>query len=473
MQDHVKFLAVDDVTEWADQLKQATEEYFVNKQRFAKARVRGFTAYNAVQADSQIEVGGWDLVLLDMNLGEGSSRKGARERISGLDLLGDIARGNRAYFVIIVTGAVTDPDLEKFYGQDTAALLRLGAMNEAVKRMPASRVRILHKPNAKSVREAIKKLHEQLCSALDQYCSVSIERNIFRPLPGDPKLWEICFNGGPRITIPTVEPYKMIRSALAQPDRAFKVIQLMQALANSSGRDEATAPAEKKNSAPARNITNMDSPRHQEDVVSGADGLDFTEIDGFEVTGYAPVDTDEGTLSLEDIIGSLLYANRRGLPLATAVQSFAESDIKEEVLLAVPGAAARWAAKGSAADGVFGSNSAAAELMALVRDLRPLLTPIRERWLKKKAAEIAAPVKRAKTRSKIRVAKGVDTDEMMLCRQHWKRFHSKAYIGGHPALKEFQTHILEWIPRGAPTTKGHLHYKPPGSGEFCPFWLTK
>jgi len=470
MQDHLKFLAVDDIPEWADGLKHATEDYFVNERKFARAKVRGFTAYNATQADAHIAGGGWDLVLLDMNLAEGSARKGARERISGLDLLGDIARGNRAYFVIVVTGAVTDKSLEKFYGRETAALLRFGALNEAVKRMPASRIRILHKPEEKTAEQAMDLLRPQLCSALDQYCSVSLERNLFRALPGDEKLLEICYNGGPRLTLPFDAPFRTIQSALAQPNRMLKVNELIQRLAHSSGKGGAVVLPEDGAVVSKGRQVDADYRGHQGDEVSGVDGLDWEEMDGYGVTGslHAPADTSEGAIPIETLVGGLLAASGRGLNLEQAIKGIIDMGVEERVLLSIPGVASAWAKDGQGASVEFGIDDASSKLMKLVRELKPVLEPVKARWLKAKAG--SEGVTRQKGKKTVRVTMADDTREMELARQHWARFKKK--IKARPALSHFYKHIVEWVPRD-PSTRGHLYYRPPTGDDLCPFWLTE
>ena len=463
MQNHVKYLVVDDVPEWANNVGTAVRDYFESKQSFAKARIREVSAYDATQADQRISEGGWDLVMLDMNLGAGAGKS----RISGLDLLGEIAAGNKAYFVIIVTGAVTDPTLEKVYGKDTAALLRLGALNEAVRKMPASRVRILHKPEGLSPDKAIKALRPHLESALDQYCSVSLERNIFRPLPGDPGLWEICYNGGPRITLKHEEHYKLIRSGLAQPSRAIKLIQMIQSLAQSSGRGGATIVSEPKIATRRKGAADLEYSGHQNDDVDSLDRLDFHEMDGFSISDSVPVDTDEGTLDLELLIHALLNAHVRGLDLRDAINNMVES-YGEPVVISLPGRAAAWAARGDDACRKFNSNDAPPELMSLARALKLHLAPMREKWLKSKGE--GQPSGSGKNSGKVRVARGVDMPELALARQHWSRF--KKAIGNRPALATFREHMIQWVDR-SPTAKGHFHYRPPGGTELCPFWLTE
>lgn len=467
MQNHVKYLVVDDVLEWAEAIGSTVRNYFEDRCGFAKSRVRDFSAFHPKQADQLITDGGWDLVTLDMNLGEAA----AKSRISGLDLLGEIAAGNKAYFVIIVTGAVNDPDLEKIYGKETAALLRFGALNEAVKKMPASRVRILHKPEGLEPGEAMKTLRPHLESALDQYCSVSRERNIFRPLPGDPDLWEVCYNGGPRITIKHEEPFKLIRSALAQPNRALKVIQLIQALADSSGKTATILTSADKAKAHRKSARDLEYRGHQSDDVSGTDGLDWSEMDGFSTSDHSPVDTSDGAISMETLLGGLLLAQSKRLDLRTVLLNYSDS-FGENVLLSLPAVAAHWAKKGETADQEFGQEDAPSKLMRLVEQLKPLILPIREKWVavKEKERTTGGNPNKKVSKGKIRVARGVDTAEHALARQHWSRF--KKSVSKRPALAEFHDHMRMWVDR-SPTAKGHFHYRPPDGGQLCPFWLTE
>jgi DNA-binding NtrC family response regulator len=207
MQDHIKYLIVEDRADWSKALNREVADYFSEMRGLAKQRIKPSTAYDGDQANDQLRDGAFDLVTLDMNLGEGASRS----KISGLDVLAQIARNNSAYFVLIITGAVNDPALEKLYGREAASLMRYGALNEAVKCLPAERVRILNKPGDAKVADAMEKIRTQLHSALDQYCNVSLERNIFRP---DPRFkgkgrgpWQVRYNGGERLAIPHINGF--------------------------------------------------------------------------------------------------------------------------------------------------------------------------------------------------------------------------------------------------------------------------
>jgi len=467
MQDHLKFLVVEDHPAWSEGIASAVRDYFQDRCGFSRARVRDFSAMTARQADQLISEGGWDLVMLDMNLGEGAGAG----KISGLDLLGEIAAGNKAYFVIIVTGAVNDPTLEKVYGPETAAILRFGAMNEAVRKMPAARVRILHKPPTEDPTAALETLRPQLESALEQYCSVSLERNVFRPLPGDPGLWEMCYNGGPRLTLKHAEPFQLIRSALSQPNRALKVIQLVQALAHSSGKAGAVIPEDRASKAHLHGTAELEYRGHQEDVVDGVDGLDWSEMSGYSILGGTPVDTDEGSVPVECLIGALLMARSRSLDLERILDEF-EASFGIGVLLSLPAISAKCAEDGEKACRDFNSDDAPANLMALSQSLKVALAPRRERWLQEREAlAVASPTSGKRPKSgKIRVSKGTESAELVLARQHWQRF--KKILAARPALAEFREHMIQWIDR-SPTAKGHLHYRPPGGDDLCPFWWTE
>jgi len=464
MQDHIRYLVVEDRPDWSQALNREVTDYFAGMRGLSRQRIKANTAYDGDQANDQLRDGSFDLVTLDMNLGQSASGS----KISGLDVLAQIARNNSAYFVLIITGAVNDPELEKNYGPEAAALMRYGALNEAVKRLPAERVRILNKPGDAKAANAIDKIRSQIHSALDQYCNVSRERNIFRPLPGNPDLWEVRYNGGERMNIPHAEPYQMIRSALAQPGRALPVIQLMQRIAQGSGQSATVVENEKERKPGTLRPSSIDYAGHQEDDVSGDDGLDWSEMEGFSVEDHAPVYFNDQQFHIEDLIGALLAAQRAG----TLQESLPEivNFCGEEVLLTIPAKAMEWAKRGDAADTVFRRDDASSSLAALAAQLRPLLRPIYLRLQAKKEAEAAGREKAPKTKKNIRVAQAVDTPEMKLARAHWKRF--KEYIGRREMLGDFLEHVRLWIPRD-PTTKGHLHYRPPTSSDLYPFWLTE
>lgn len=474
MQQHVKYLVVEDEPKWSAALTEAVRTYFEDEIGLYKARILDDSALNGDQGLQRLKAGTYDLVTLDMNLGAG----GSKSKISGLDLLGRIADGNRAFFVIIVTGAVNDPSLERIYGKEAAALMRYGALNEAVKKLPAERVRILHKPDATGAADAMEKLLPHLHSALDQYRSVSLERNVFRPYPRSKSLWEVRYNGGPRMTIPAREPFELIRSALAQPNREMKVIQLVQAIAQSSGKGGAIKPQDSQASMSRRNAgeaKDLNSPDAQGTEMADRDsagaeteygsGLDFRDLEKMESPDHVPVDTKEGTITLEVLIGALLMARRQRYPLQPVIDAFVDQ-YGEGPLLLLPGKIKHYAGRPQRAEEEFQIDSASGRLAELNVELNPIIAPLRESVEAAKKAGVAPTGKSKKTR----VSTGHDSKELQNARAHWKR--ARKYLRDHEELEEFVAHIEKCVERGI-TAKGHIHYMPADGSEFPPFWLTE
>jgi hypothetical protein len=263
------------------------------------------------------------------------------------------------------------------------------------------------------------------------------------------------------MTIEHIEAFKLIRSALAQPNRALKVIQLIHALARSSGRHGATLLPKEEPPSPKKGATRGES-REDQGRDQLPDLLGWEELGGFGITEGPPIDTGEGTITMETLISACLLAQQQKLDFQTLVDSYVES-YGEPVVVSLVGRAAAWAARGEKAKNEFGRNNAPAELKSLVHTLKPLVAPMREKWL----AERGKTKPRA---SKQRVARGVDTPEFALARAHWSRF--KKAINKRPSLADFYEHMVQWVDR-SPTVKGHFHYRPPNGDQRCPFWLTE
>ena len=452
MQQHVKYLVVEDESEWSNAISDELRSYFEDECVLYKARVRNDSAYDGDQALQRIKSTSFDLVTLDMNLGPGASKS----KISGLDLLGDIADSNRAFFVIIVTGAVNDPNLERLYGREAAALMRYGAMNEAVKKLPAERVRILHKPDAKNIQNAMTELVPHLRSALDQYCAVSRERNIFRPFPGSDSLWEVRYNGGPRLTIPASETFELIRSALAQPNREMKIIQLVQSIAHSSGKAGAIRPVDAQKAVARRQA-------------GDETGIDWEDTEQMGTPDHCPVDTIEGTITLEVLIGALLMARRQSLPLEPIMTRFRD-EYGAGPLLRLPGKIREYARGPQKAEEEFQVEKAARALDELLLELGPGFRELREEMSASKSESGKRQETKDQPKAKTRVTTGRDTKEMILARKHWER--AREYLLRHPLLSDFVTHVDKCVERGL-TAKGHIHYVPTDGSEFAPFWLTE
>jgi len=288
-----------------------------------------------------------------------------------------------------------------------------------------------------------------LHSALDQYCSVSLERNIFRPFPGGDSLWEVRFNGGPRLTIPASETFELIRSALAQPNREMKVIQLIQAIAQSSGKLGAIEP---------RSVQSAVSSH----AVDDESGLDFNDAAQMETPDHAPVDMKEGTITLEVLIGALLLGRQQSLPLGEIIAQFA-AQYGHGPLLLLPGKIKHYAGRPQRAEEEFQIDNAARSLEELYVELKPLVEQLRPTGKEDLAAE------KSKKRSTVRVSTGKDCKELQLARAHWKR--ARKYLSKFSLLTDFVAHIEKCVDRGF-TAKGNIHYAPSDT-EFPPFWLTE
>src|ERR1035438_1581574 len=100
MQDHVKYLVIEDINKWSQAINTALKRYFLDRVGMSEERIRAFSAYDGDQANQLLTAQMFDLLTLDMNLSEGTSGS----KISGPDLLPQIAdlQGEKgAYFIII------------------------------------------------------------------------------------------------------------------------------------------------------------------------------------------------------------------------------------------------------------------------------------------------------------------------------------------------------------------------------------
>jgi hypothetical protein len=488
VQQHVKYLVVEDESEWASAISARVHSYFETKLRFQKSMVRSETAYDGDQGMERLAIGGFDLVTLDLNLGSGASKS----KISGLDLLGAIAERNSAFFVIILTGAVSDPSLEQMYGAKIAALMRVGAMNAAVKSLPAERVHFLNKPTGKEFNTSIEDLGPHLDSALDQYCTVSRERNIFRPCPGDGLLWEVRYNGGPRLTIPSSKSFELIRRALAKPTQELRIIQLVQSMfankvlvADIEGADsqinaerqdlgDNVEPEDLGDNIEPEDLGDNVEPQDlgDDETDAGLDDDDVGDIrrratrgrksswvdSGFQVTERAPAAVIQDTVNYEVLIGGLLLAREQGLPLEMFVEEFRDR-YGAGPLFRIPKRIREYVADRNRAEQQFGRANASNELSKVLLELTPILRGLGVRSITKDGS-----------RRVERVAAGIDTRELALARKHWER--AMGSLKEHRLLAEFVGHLESRVLRG-PAAKGRIHYWPTGGSESAPFWLTE
>lgn len=181
---------------------------------------------------------------------------------------------------------------------------------------------------------------------------------------------------------------------------------------------------------------------------------------------HSPVDTDEGTVTLEVLVGALLLTQRQSLSISDTMKAF-KHEYGIGPLLLLPAKIREYSKNRQRAEQEFGIAKADEKLAELYDILVPILKPYRNHY-EMEAGE--GKMKEKNTTKKTRVARGHDTPELRLARAHWKR--ARAALCKYPALKEFVIHIEGCVERGL-TAKGHIHYLPTDGSELTPFWLTE
>jgi len=485
MQDHITYLVIEDINKWTQGINNALKHYFVHRVGMAEERIRAFSAYDGDQANQLLSAGTFDLLTLDMNLSGGTSGS----KISGRDLLlqlPDLSGEIGAYFIIIITGAIHEgAQLEVLYGRDAAARMRYGAYNEAVQRIPAERVRIIHKPNTRDVEAGIKEMIPHLYSALDQYCNVSRERNIFRPLSGcktkgKKRYWEFRYNGGPRRDIAETPGFEMCRSALATPNLEMRIIALMKALARSSGvMPTVTNPVDSADPRiKAESEELIQEGQHISLIVGGEDarsegalGFDFDDLAGLSILPDSPVDANIGgtVVPVETLILGLLDVRRSGGDLMELLQKCVrDMDLPIGSLRAIPARIAYYLDRKHhiQAKNEFGGDDTIGRLADLLNELKPVINRIAS--CDPASSRSAQPDQPKAKPHKVRLSISDDPKETKNARQHWKRVLRELRLHEQRALA---SHIEKHMKRGN-RAPGRLTYHFDPKDGFPPFWLT-
>jgi hypothetical protein len=239
----------------------------------------------------------------------------------------------------------------------------------------------------------------------------------------------------------------------------MKVIQLIQKLAQSSGKMGAVTISE-----PAKS---QKAPLSSE----SEEAVDGSEYGGFNTSDHAPVDTSEGPIDIELLIRGLLSTRKKGDDLATLMEQIVrDMNIDGSIFLVMPAKIRDYIGNPEEAESEFGDN-APSRLRELYTDLFPLLE-------KYKKLSLSPKKDKQTTGKKTRVSIGTDTKEMKLARKHWRRvgdalrqYRSKKDAITVLSLNDFIEHIEGCVERGV-KTKGHIHYRPDNRDGFTPFWLT-
>lgn len=477
MQQHVKYLVVEDEEDWRKGLARELDRYFRERCHLDDERIISDTAADADQANTRLKnLRRVDLVTLDMRLDNPHSKS----KVSGLQLLGKIAERNQAFFVIIITGAINDPGLETVYGEH-AALIRYGLMNEAVKLLPAARVRILHKPRNNNVAAALRALRPYLHSALDQYRSVSRERYIFRPFvrrKGKDTLWQFCFDGGDVAIASEVQGFEIYRSALHQPNREMKIIALLRAIAAGSGAQPAVPrlegayaiePAE-STGTPSESTSKPPGVRSKPDPRTAKQSLDPKDLEKMTVLEGIPSDVS-GDIEPELIIRLLLQTRRSGGDMKRILDATA-AEYGSWIVRSVPPRIRYYLAweHRTKADNEFNGTigydqKTHISLEEVLNEVEPLI----QRLELRDAAQTASAAKSEDGSEKAKVRSGTDTKELERARtQRVRAMDELRKLGLDDMVAHFKRHMKE-----GEELKGRICYKFDKEDDFPPFWLTE
>jgi CheY-like chemotaxis protein len=208
-------LIVEDLKNWRKALREDLGKRFNAFQHYRQVEID--TAEDGDEALSFLKAGRkYDFVALDVNLdpdGEGSPGP------SGLDVLEEIEVQNAAFFVALVTGAVTDPTLEQRYGPEAAAVMQVGLQCEAAKYFPPERIRVVNKPASGNFSDQWKSVANALGGVVEAFEYAAAWRFVFRPIKRDGKFWELRWNGGHFVRIPDKAGLAEIRYILKCVDR--------------------------------------------------------------------------------------------------------------------------------------------------------------------------------------------------------------------------------------------------------------
>lgn len=478
MQQHVRYLVVEDEDDWRTGLKAEIDRYFL-KRGLEKDWIIGDTARDADEANTRLKAQKRvDLLTLDMRLDSDRSKS----KVSGLQLLGKVAERNQAFFVIVITGAANDPALEKVY-KEHAALIRYGLMNEAVKLLPASRVRILNKPQRGSPKAALKALLPHLHSALDQYCAVSRDRYIFRPLArrkGKDTLWQFCFDGGEVKTAVEVQGFEIYRSALHQPNRELKITALINAIGAGSGAyaavprlqgayaidqaEEAAPRAEGSGKSP-----NVQGVRGGSDPRAAVQVVDPRELKGMTILDGAGPNVVTGDIDPELIIRAILAARRSGDNVDRLLNGFAEA-YGLWLVKSVPSRIRYYLMRenSKAAGNEFhGAIRHGGSTRTALEEVLEEVEPVIQRLAENSSANVrhANP---APGTPKAKVRSGSDTKELVRARKQRDRAMDELRSLG---LTDMVAHFEEYMKEGE-DLRGRICYKFK-EDEFPLFWLTE
>jgi len=241
----IRMLIVEDETELFSTLKKLYRDAFAAHGFTSITIEEAKTAGEADELARQAKSNPYDLVSLDVNLGDSD--------YTGLDVLATLKRFRSAWMVSLLTGVETDKSADHTMGQEKAENLRKQLRRDAYSSFPAERLIVVEKPSITLPSEEYDLLLENRISQIALiYEEIARLRYIFRPIEvvrmervkskkGQPKPkrkfietesrhWQIRFDCGDIRTLPDRAGLKTLHHLLSMdrndsltPEEAFVI----------------------------------------------------------------------------------------------------------------------------------------------------------------------------------------------------------------------------------------------------------
>lgn len=345
----IRMLIVEDDKDLLARLKHLYREAFAN-QGFGSVTIeQAETVIEARDLARQAQPNPYDLVSLDVNLGDADS--------TGLDVLASLKRFRSAWMVALLTGVETDKSLDKTMGADKAGKIRRHLRRDAYARFPAERLMVVEKPSATLPDDESKQL---LANRIQQialiYEEVARLRYIFRPIEvvslervkankgkGKPKRqfieseslhWQIRFNCGDIRTLTDRAGLRTLHHLLSM-DRS-ESLPAEQALAIEP-RVEKEEPSQPVGADPVAAYFESQGIRwsalsatEQENLIKAALSLRFkryVELRGFEASEDISPEEEEQLARIEKELGPLADAAEAAYQRLTPSDRHAEREM--------------------------------------------------------------------------------------------------------------------------------------------------
>lgn len=225
----IRILVLDDEPPVLQKLKSLYRDIFAGKGFDSVIVEEAATAQEAKQLARGAEKNPYDLVSLDVNLGD--------PVVTGLNVLGAFRRFESAWMAVLLTGVGADKTLDATLGKHEADKMRKQLRAQAYAQFPPERLIVVEKPQAREPETHARQLRDRLSDIASVYEMVARQRYVFRPIEvtaleriigkkGDSRStrkfvktrslhWQVRFNCGDMRTLPDRAGYKVIHKLLS------------------------------------------------------------------------------------------------------------------------------------------------------------------------------------------------------------------------------------------------------------------